>query len=87
MMLLRLAFVSICALCLAGCTTSKPVTAGKTDIVRSVRGIANLESLVGVRGATKADQAKIDGTIAGGCAVGALTPQECRLHGARMQGN
>lgn len=86
MLLPRLAFASACVLSLAGCTTSKPVTAGKDDLVRSVRRIADLGGLVGARGATGTDQAKIDGTVAGGCAVGALTPDECRLHGEKTKG-
>ena len=86
MTLPRLALASACVLSLAGCTTSEPVTAGRSDIVRSVREIVSLDQLVGARGATNADQTKIDDTIAGGCAVGVLTPEECRLHGEKTQG-
>lgn len=36
--------------------------------------------LIGAKGATPADQDKIDDTIAGACAVKVYTPDECRQH-------
>lgn len=36
--------------------------------------------IVGARGASLADQNKIDATLAGPCKIGALTRQECARH-------
>ncbi len=55
--------------------------------MRGVRQITAVDELVGTKGATPADQANIDGTIAGACRVGALTPEECKLHGRKVRGD
>ncbi|MDZ5697829.1 hypothetical protein SIN08_11265 [Chelativorans sp. M5D2P16] len=64
------------ALSVAGCTTSSeaPVT---TDGLRGVVGT----SLIGVKGATPADQAGIDETAAGLCGASIWTSSECARHG------
>lgn len=38
-------------------------------------------SLIGARGASRNDQAKIDETAAGLCGAAVWTPSECALHG------
>lgn len=58
---------------LAGCGTSGPVdVAGLGRVVGS--------DLVGARGATEADQRKIDKPIVRLCAVKVLTPAQCTRH-------
>lgn len=62
---------------LAGCSSTTSPASVSPDLRRSL-GTA----LPGTRGATAADQANIDETVAGGCAIGLFLPQECRKHGA-----
>lgn len=50
-------------------------------IVRATMGTG----LIGARGATPADQAAIDDTIAGPCAIGAFSPSECARHRERTR--
>lgn len=64
------------ALMLAGCSTSKPVPV-TGDGLRAVVGT----SLIGARGASSADQGKIDETVAGLCGGGVWTRSECARHG------
>ncbi|MGV1752780.1 hypothetical protein [Agrobacterium sp. CG674] len=59
---------------LAGCGISGP---GNVSGLRRVVGT----DLIGARGATPADQAKIDRTAVGICAGGVWTRQECARHG------
>jgi len=62
---------------LAGCGTLPPAS---VEDVRRALG----PSLPGAIGATPADQAKIDETIAGACGAGIYTRAECRAHGAAL---
>lgn len=64
------------ALMLVGCSTSKPAPV-TSDGLRAVVGT----SLIGARGATSADQGKIDETVAGLCGGGVWTRSECARHG------
>jgi hypothetical protein len=68
----------------ASCTTSQQGSAGKEDFAKTTRQIIGT-SLIGARGATPADQDKIDDTLAGTCAVGVFTADECRLHQERTK--
>ena len=78
--LLVIAALSVAsAMPLAGCSTSPGVNASKdlqTDTVRGVVGNA----LVGAKGATPADQDKIDDTAAGLCGAHVWTQAECARH-------
>ena len=65
---------------LAGCSTSRPATADKADIGKAVRNVVGT-SLIGAKGATPADQDKIDDTVAGVCGARAWVPSECARHG------
>lgn len=73
------ALVFAAATMLAACSTSQPllVTAGS---LRKVVGT----SLVDARGATPADQLKIDETATGLCGAGVWTRTECAKHGRRV---
>lgn len=61
-------------LALTGCGTSAPAN---VDGLRRVVGT----DLVGARGATPADQRKIDRTVVGICAAAIWTKAECARHG------
>ncbi|WP_082523437.1 hypothetical protein [Ensifer sp. Root31] len=61
-------------LALTACGTSQPAS---VDGLRRVVGT----DLVGARGATPADQRKIDRTVVGLCAGGVWTKAECVRHG------
>ncbi|MDW9598176.1 hypothetical protein GOB46_08860 [Sinorhizobium meliloti] len=63
---------------LQGCGTSAPASA---DGLRRVVGT----DLVGARGATPADQRKIDRTVVGICAAAVWTKAECARHGEAQQ--
>jgi type IV pilus biogenesis protein CpaD/CtpE len=65
---------------LAGCSTSRPATADKTDIRSSLRPIVGT-SLIGAKGATPLDQDKIDDTVAGLCGAQVWAKSECTKHG------
>jgi len=69
-----LAALMICVLMAAGCGTSAPADA--TGLRRVVG-----TDLVGARGATLADQRKINRTVVGLCAGGVWRADECRQHG------
>lgn len=65
----------VCVLTVAGCSsTSTP--ANVDGVKRTVR----LDGLATAQGKTVNDQAKIDGTIARGCATGLVTKASCRKH-------
>lgn len=61
-------------LVLTGCGTSAPAS------VEGLRRVVGAD-LVGARGATPADQRKIDRTAVGLCAGGIWTNAECARHG------
>ncbi|WP_084814414.1 hypothetical protein [Ensifer sp. 1H6] len=61
-------------LALMGCGTSAPAN------VEGLRRVVGTD-LVGARGATSADQRKIDRTVVGLCAGGVWTNAECERHG------
>ncbi len=63
---------------LQGCGTSAP---GSVDGLRRVVGT----DLIGARGATPADQRKIDRTVVGICAAAVWTKAECARHGDPQQ--
>ncbi|MDX0354335.1 hypothetical protein GOC51_03815 [Sinorhizobium meliloti] len=63
---------------LQGCGTSAPANA---DGLRRVVGT----DLIGARGATPADQRKIDRTVVGICAAAVWTKAECARHGEAQQ--
>lgn len=73
--LIKLAVISTVALTAAGCTTMQPAN---VDGLRRVVGT----DLIGARGATPADQRKIDRTVVGICAGKVWTKEECTAHGA-----
>ncbi|MCA1370010.1 hypothetical protein I6F15_21735 [Bradyrhizobium sp. BRP14] len=64
------------ALLLAGCGTSGPAS------VSGLREVVGTE-LVSARGATPADQRRIDRTVVGLCAASVWTRAECARHGER----
>ncbi|HEV7321597.1 MAG TPA: hypothetical protein VGO04_23590 [Ensifer sp.] len=72
--LTRSALIMMPALMLAGCGTSHPAN------VPGLRGVVGTD-LVGARGATPADQRRIDRTVVGLCAGGVWTKAECAKHG------
>ncbi|WP_234941827.1 hypothetical protein [Ensifer adhaerens] len=61
-------------LALTGCGTSAPAN------VEGLRRVVGTD-LVAARGATPADQRKIDRTVVGLCAGGVWTSAECAKHG------
>ncbi|HEV7416238.1 MAG TPA: hypothetical protein VGN98_08765 [Tianweitania sediminis] len=71
---IALAIVTTFVLTGTACTTSQPATAPG---LRRVVGT----DLIGARGATPADQRKIDRTVVGICAADVWTREECRRHG------
>lgn len=70
------ASLTILALMLAGCGTSAPKN------VTGLRSVVGTD-LVGARGATAADQRKIDRTVVGLCAANVWTNRDCVRHGDR----
>lgn len=76
MKLVALRMMSVLALTFAlqGCGTSAPAS---VDGLRRVVGT----DLIGTRGATPADQRKIDRTVVGICAAAVWTQAECERHG------
>ncbi|MDX0911277.1 hypothetical protein GOE02_18295 [Sinorhizobium medicae] len=70
------ALILIPVLLLAGCGISGPAD------VSGLRGIVGTE-LAGVRGATQADQRRIDRTVVGLCAAAVWTRSEFVKHGER----
>ena len=69
---MMLALVS--TLALTACGTTAPAS------VAGVRRVVGID-LIGARGATPADQRKIDRTVVGLCAGGVWSKAECATHG------
>jgi len=78
---IKLAFVVVCALSAAACTTSQRVSVTKQSLSTTTRAIVGT-SLIGAKGKTPKDQDAIDDTAAGLCAAGVWTSTECSAHGA-----
>ncbi|WP_085929559.1 hypothetical protein [Ensifer sp. BR816] len=76
---MRSALTMMPALILAGCGTSAPAN------VSGLREVVGAD-LVGVRGATPADQRRIDRTVVGLCAASVWTRNECVKHGEGRNG-
>ncbi|WP_077960840.1 hypothetical protein [Ensifer adhaerens] len=72
--LARGALITILALMLAGCGISRPAS------VPGLRAVVGTD-LVGARGASPADQRRIDRTVVGLCAADIWTKAECAKHG------
>jgi len=81
MKLIALALTAACALSAAGCTSTQQVSASKDRLNQAARAVVGT-SLIGARGATPADQDKIDETVAGLCGARAWTQSECARHDA-----
>jgi hypothetical protein len=76
-----IAAVMISTFALQGCGTSAPASAA--GLKRAVG-----TDLIGARGATDADQRKIDRTVVGICAADLWTRAQCARHGeGRGEGN
>ncbi|MFC3754320.1 hypothetical protein [Aquamicrobium ahrensii] len=75
---MALAALMTSASMLAGCGTSAPA---------NVKGLSQVvgTDLVGARGASAADQRKIDRTVVGLCAGGVWSKQDCARHGKESQ--
>ena len=74
-----IALLAVSALTLAGCSTSQQVSASADKQRATARAIVGT-ALIGAKGATSADQDKIDDTAAGLCGAGVWTPSECKRH-------
>lgn len=79
MKLTGLVLLAACAVSAAGCTSTKMVTASKERLNSTARAVVGV-SLIGARGATDADQDKIDDTVAGLCGSKTWTREECARH-------
>lgn len=79
-LLMTLCLIMTPAVMLAGCGTSGPAN------VQGLRRVVGTD-LIGARGATDADQRKIDRTVVRFCAGSIWTRKECSLHGERLAGN
>ncbi|AUX76784.1 MULTISPECIES: hypothetical protein [Sinorhizobium] len=77
--LIQSALTMMPALILAGCGTSAPAN------VSGLRGVVGTD-LVGARGATAADQRRIDRTVVGLCAASVWVKSECTRHGELRDG-
>ncbi|RVK96166.1 hypothetical protein CN150_13315 [Sinorhizobium meliloti] len=84
MKLIRLGLIVASALSGAGCISTQAVNASKDRLNQAARAVVGT-SLTGARGATPADQDKIDETVAGLCGAGAWTQSECARHDAAQQ--
>ncbi|AHK44706.1 hypothetical protein OV14_3288 [Ensifer adhaerens OV14] len=73
----RCALITIPVFALAGYGISAPKT---VTGLKSVVGV----DLVGARGATPADQRKIDRTVVGLCAAAVWSKADCARHGGRQ---
>lgn len=78
---IALALTVACAVSVAGCTSTARVNASKEQLNLTARSIVGI-SLIGARGATSADQEKIDDTVAGICGARVWTKDECSVHDA-----
>ena len=85
MKLIRLALSVACAVSAAACTSTQQVSASKDQLSRTARAIIGT-SLIGVRGATPADQEGIDDTVAGVCGSRVWTAAECLAHDQKTTG-
>lgn len=73
------------ALLVGGCPgPSQTTSASKPKLSLSARQVVGV-SLIGARGATTADQDKIDDTAAGLCGAGVWTKSECQKHEAGLE--
>ncbi|WLS01761.1 hypothetical protein Q9315_09900 [Shinella oryzae] len=79
MKLTGLVLLVACALSAAGCTSTKQVAASKEKLNSTARAVVGT-SLIGTRGATPADQDRIDETVAGICGARTWTREECARH-------
>ncbi|MBY3257051.1 hypothetical protein HFO09_23135 [Rhizobium laguerreae] len=77
MLLMKACLIMTPVATLAGCGTSGPAD------VSGLRRVAGTD-LIGARGATDADQRKIDRTVVRFCAGGVWTRKECGLHGESL---
>ncbi|RVP32267.1 hypothetical protein CN082_04475 [Sinorhizobium meliloti] len=84
MKLIRLGLIVASALSAAGCISTQAVNASKDRLNQAARAVVGT-SLIGARGATPADQDKIDETVAGLCGARAWTQSECGRHDAAQQ--
>lgn len=73
-----LAAVMIFVLMGAACGTTAPAS------VPGLRRVVGTD-LIGARGATPADQRKINRTVVGICAASVWTPDECERHGEAVK--
>ncbi|NRQ14616.1 hypothetical protein [Ensifer sesbaniae] len=78
---IALALIVASALSAAGCTSTGRVNASKEQLNLTARAVVGT-SLIGARGATPADQDKIDDTVAGICGARVWTKEECSAHDA-----
>ncbi|HEV7319416.1 MAG TPA: hypothetical protein VGO04_12505 [Ensifer sp.] len=78
---IALALIVACAVSGAGCTSTARVNASKEQLNLTARSVVGT-SLIGARGATPADQDKIDDTVAGLCGARVWTKEECSAHDA-----
>ncbi|WP_373413721.1 hypothetical protein [Ensifer aridi] len=78
---IRLALIVASALSAAGCISTQQVNASKDRLNQAARAVVGT-SLIGARGATPADQDKIDETVAGLCGSRTFTKAECAAHDA-----
>ena len=79
MKLTKLVLLVACAASVAACTSTQQVAASKERLNSAARAIVGT-SLIGARGATPADQDKIDETVAGVCGARTWTREECAAH-------
>jgi hypothetical protein len=76
---IALALIAVYVLSGAACTSTQQVSASKQRLNQAARSIVGT-SLIGAKGATAADQDKIDDTVAGLCGARAWTTEECERH-------
>ncbi|MDO3434312.1 hypothetical protein QWJ46_16655 [Rhizobium sp. CBN3] len=76
-LLMKACLIMMPAAMLAGCGTSGPAD------VSGLRRVVGTD-LIGARGATDAEQRKIDRTVVRLCAGGVWSRKECSLHGEKL---
>ena len=76
--------IFVCAVLLAGCSQTSAVSASRDKQIATARAIIGT-SLVGVRGATQADQDGISNTVAGLCGARVWTASECLKHDQKLK--
>ncbi|MDX0759822.1 hypothetical protein GOD62_28230 [Sinorhizobium medicae] len=84
MKLIALALTAACALSAAGCTSTQQVSASKDRLNQAASAVVGT-SLIGARGATPADQDKIDEPSRGLCGASAWSQSECARHDGAQQ--